>query len=105
MFLEKSSFSLNYIKQNRLKDDPRLRCGLSIETLCTHEFDIPLARVDHAEGPHVFTFLLVPSSLIYDPKRKGKFWGLKKRIFHSEMIDFAEFQGLAKQSLSNGQYF
>ena len=49
---------LNYIKQNRLKDDLPLSRGFSMETLHTHEYDIPLARVDHGEGPHVFTFLI-----------------------------------------------
>ena len=46
-----------------------------------HEYDILFARVDHGEGPHLFIFLLVPSPLIYDPKRKGKFWGLKIAFF------------------------
>ena len=50
--------SLNYIKQNRLKDHVHLWRGPSIQMLCTHEYDIPLARVDHGEGPHVFTFLI-----------------------------------------------
>ena len=31
--------SLNYIKQNRLKDDLRFWRGFSIETLSTHEYD------------------------------------------------------------------
>ena len=43
-----------------------------METLRTHEYDIPLARVDHGEGPHVFTFLICASSSSYDPKCKGK---------------------------------
>ena len=50
--------SLNYIKQNRLKDDLPLSRGFSMETLRTHEYDIPLARVDHGEGPQVLTFLI-----------------------------------------------
>ena len=29
--------SLNYIKQNKLKDDLRLSCGFSLEMLPTHE--------------------------------------------------------------------
>ena len=40
--LPSNKVALNYIKQNRLKDHL--------------EYDIPLARVDHAEGPCVFTF-------------------------------------------------
>ena len=48
--------SLNYIKQNRLKDNLHWRRGFSMETLCTHEYGILLARVDL--GPHVLIFLL-----------------------------------------------
>ena len=42
-------------------------------------------------------FWFVPLYLIYDPKCKGKFWGLKNSIF-VRWCNFAEFQGLAKQS-------
>ena len=49
--------------------------------LCTHEYDIPLLRIGHGEGPHVLNFLSVPLSLSYDRKRKWKFWGLKDSIF------------------------
>ena len=34
--------SLNYIKQLRLKDDLRWTRGFSMETLCPHEYSIPL---------------------------------------------------------------
>ena len=47
---------------------------------CTQDYQIPLSRVDHGEGPHVSTFLLVPSFLIYDPKCKEKFWDLKLHL-------------------------
>ena len=46
------------------------------------------ALAGHAEGPHDFNLLLVPSTLIHDPKRKGKFWGLKNSIFQSEIMQF-----------------
>ena len=36
--------SINYIKQLGLKDDLRLSRGFSMETLCPHEYDIPLVR-------------------------------------------------------------
>ena len=26
--------------------------------LCTHEYDIPLLKVGHGEGPHVLNFLI-----------------------------------------------
>ena len=41
-----------------LKDNLRLKCGFSMETLCPHEYDIPLVRGGHLEGPHVFGFLI-----------------------------------------------
>ena len=50
--------SLNYIKQLGLKDNLRLKRGFSMETLCPHEYDIPLVRGGHLEGPHVFGFLI-----------------------------------------------
>ena len=50
--------SLNYIKQLGLKDYLRLKRGFSMETLCPHEYDIPLFRGGHLEGPHVFGFLI-----------------------------------------------
>ena len=50
--------SLNYIKQLGLKDNFCLKRGFSMETLRPHEYDTPLARVVHWEGPHVFGFLI-----------------------------------------------
>ena len=50
--------SLNYIEQLGLKDNLRLKRGFSMETLCPHEYDIPLVRGGHLEGPHVFGFLI-----------------------------------------------
>ena len=47
-----SVFSLNYIKQLGLKDNLRLKRGFSMETLCPHEYDIPLVRGGHLEGPN-----------------------------------------------------
>jgi len=29
-----------------------------METLCPHEYDIPVVRGGHLEGPHVFGFLI-----------------------------------------------
>ena len=49
---------LNYTKQLGLKDNLRLKRGFSIEILCPHEYDIPLVRGGHLEGPHVFGFLI-----------------------------------------------
>ena len=49
---------LNYIKQLGLKDNLRLKRGFSMETLFLHEYDIPLVRGGHLEGPHVFGFLI-----------------------------------------------
>ena len=46
------------VKQLGLKDKLRLSRGLSMEILCPHEYDIPLIRGGHLEGPHVFRFLL-----------------------------------------------
>ena len=59
-----------------------------MEMLRTHKYAVPLVRVGHGEGPHDFTFLLVPSSLSYDLKCKGKFWGLKNIIFLIELMQF-----------------
>ena len=50
--------SLNYIKQLGLKDNLRLSHGFSMETLCPHEYDIPVVRGGHLEGPQVFGFLM-----------------------------------------------
>ena len=41
------SFSLNYIKQNRLKDTLHWTPLFSKEKLYTHEYNIPLDRVGH----------------------------------------------------------
>ena len=56
--LPKVKESLNYIKQLGLKDNLCLSRGFSMETLCPHEYDIPLVRGGHLEGPHVFGFLI-----------------------------------------------
>ena len=51
--------------------------------------------------PMFLLFWYAPLSLSYDLKCKGKFCGLKKsisRVFRVGWCDFAEFQGLAKQS-------
>ena len=69
-----------------------------METLCPYENDIPLARVDRGEGPHVLFFLFMPSSLSYDPNGMEKFWGLKTAFFTEIRCNFAEFQGMAKPS-------
>ena len=53
-----SGVKANYIKQLGLKDNLRLKRGFSMETLCPHEYDIPLVRWGHLEGPHVFGFLI-----------------------------------------------
>ena len=56
------------------------------------------------EKDHMFLlFWLVPSSLSYDPKRKGKFWGLKNSIFQSEIMQFHRISrtGEAVQGLSS----
>ena len=53
-----------------------------MEMLRTHEYGIPLVRVGHGEGPHVFTFLI--SALVflrYDPKHK---LGLEEQSFQNE---------------------
>ena len=36
---------INYIKQLGLKDDLRLSRGFLMETLCPHEYDIPLGGI------------------------------------------------------------
>ena len=46
--------SLNYIKQLGLKDTLCLKCGFMMETLRSHKYDTPLARVVHWGGPHAF---------------------------------------------------
>ena len=35
-----------------------MKHGVSMETLCPHECDIPLVRGGHLEGPHGFRFLI-----------------------------------------------
>ena len=67
----KVPLSLNYIKQLGFKEDLRLKRGFSMETLCSHEYDIPLVSGGHLEGPHVFGFLIhtFPSEIRYGPKR------------------------------------
>ena len=48
----------------------------SKEKLHAHEYDKPLNRVGEIGENHMsLDFLFVPSSLSYDPSRKGKFWG------------------------------
>ena len=51
-------FSLNYIKQNGLKDNLHLLRRFSIETFLTHEYDMLLVTIGHGEGLYVFGFLL-----------------------------------------------
>ena len=36
----------------------RMPRGFSMDTLLSHEYDIPLDRGGHLEGPHVFGFLI-----------------------------------------------
>ena len=36
----------------------RMSRGFSMDTLRPHEYDIPLDRGGHLEGPHVFGFLI-----------------------------------------------
>ena len=50
--------SLNYIKQNRLKDRFCLKPCFSMEILSTYQYDLLLARIGPGEGPHVFTCLI-----------------------------------------------
>ena len=57
-FSKFNHISLNYIKQLGFKEDLRLKRGFSMETLCPHEYDIPLVSGGHLEGPHVFGFLM-----------------------------------------------
>ena len=82
----------DYIKQLRLRDHLSLERRFSMETLPTLEYGIPLVRVGHGEGPFFTTSWLVPLSLSYDPKRQGRFFGLKKNpsIFQSEIMQFRE---------------
>ena len=83
--------SLNYIKQLGLKDNLCLKRGFSMETLCPHEYDIPLVRGGHLEGPHVFGFLIhVFPFWDMDPNIIGNY-GLENCIFQSEWCSFAEF--------------
>ena len=73
--------SLNYIKQLGLKDNLRLKCCFSMETL---ECDTQLVRGGHLEGPHVFGFLIhVFPSEIWTQTWKGNY-GLENCIFQSE---------------------
>ena len=41
------------------------------EKFHAHEYDIPLERVGHCQGPHDLSFLFEPLSLSYDPKCEG----------------------------------
>ena len=41
------------------------------EKFHAHEYDIPLERVGHCQGPHYLSFLFEPLSLSYDPKCEG----------------------------------
>ena len=50
--------SLNYIKQNRLKETFHWTPLFSKEKFHIHEYDIPLDRVGHCWEPHVFSFLI-----------------------------------------------
>ena len=50
--------SLNYIKQLGLQDSLRLQCRFMMDTLRSHKYDTPLARVVYRGGPHVFGFLI-----------------------------------------------
>ena len=50
--------SLNYIKNNRLKDHFCLKPHISMEMPCTYEYDTLLARIGHWGGPYVFTFFI-----------------------------------------------
>ena len=65
------SVSLNYIKQLGLKDNLCLKRGFSMETLCPDEYDIPVVRGGHLEGPHVSDFSYMPSPPKCDPKHMG----------------------------------
>ena len=49
----------------------RMSRGFSMDTLRPHEYDIPLDRGGHLEGPHVFGFLI------------NAFWGFWKAFSHS----------------------
>jgi len=77
--------SLNYIKQLGLKDNLLLKRGFSMETLRSHEYDIPFVRGGHLEGTHVFGFLIhvFPSEIWTDPNIKGNY-GLENCIFQIE---------------------
>ena len=75
--------SLNCIKQLCLKDHICLSRHFLVGMLYTHAYDITFVKVDHGAGSQVFPFLLVPSSLSYDPKQ-----GFKISIFQGEMMQF-----------------
>ena len=47
----------------------RMSRGFSMDTLRPHEYDIPLDRGGHLEGPHVFGFywLLISAFTVSDP--------------------------------------
>ena len=70
-FYEKVLISLNYIKQLGLKDTLRLKCRFMMETLHSHKYDTPLARVGHLGGPHVFGFLIKAFCLEIWPQMWG----------------------------------
>ena len=52
-----------------------------MEKLGTYEYGIPLLRVGHGQGPHIFTFLLLPLSWSFDSKQKRKLGGMKNSFF------------------------
>ena len=64
------------------KDHLCLSRGFLMETLHTHEYEIPLARVDHGEGPQVSTFLIsafvLKGSHIQYEEFKANFCGREK---------------------------
>ena len=51
-------FSINYIKQNRLKDQLCLKPRFWMEMLCIYQNDVLSARIGPGGGPHDFTFLI-----------------------------------------------
>ena len=64
--------SLNYIKQNRLKDHLCLKPRFLMEMLRTYEYAVVLARISHGGGPHVFIFFCGCFRLkVMNPNVKG----------------------------------
>ena len=59
-----------------------------MEKLRTYEYGIPLLRVGHGIGPHIFTFYYCLYLGVLIPNKKRKFWGMKNSIFPSEMMQF-----------------